>query len=410
VSDGRNSAKDTAIEIIRGKYEGLSCCLNERSRRIWAATEARSLGWGGITLVHQATGIAAKTIRRGLTELTVHELLEDSRIRKTGGGRKKLTEKAKNLKEDLEALLEPVTRGDPETPLRWTCKSTHNLAKELKKKGYCISQPTVCTLLTELGYSLQANRKINEGGTHPDRNRQFRYINRKTKVFQRQHQPVISVDTKKKEKIGNFKNPGQEYHKKGQAPAVNVYDFIDKKKGKVAPYGVYDLSQNSGWVSVGVSSDTARFAVNSIRRWWNEMGRVTYPGARKLYITADCGGSNGNRNRLWKVELQTLANDLKLVIHVSHFPPGTSQWNKIEHRMFSFISKNWRGRPLVDRATVVNLIAHTKTETGLVIQAELDETIYEKGIKVPDKELAQVNLKRFKFHGEWNYKISPQRK
>jgi hypothetical protein len=384
--------------------------LNEKSRRIWAATEARSLGWGGITLVHQATGIAPKTIRRGLTELTVQELLEDSRIRKTGGGRKKLTEKAKNLKKDLEALLEPVTRGDPETPLRWTCKSTHNLAKELRQKGYCISQPTVCTLLTALGYSLQANRKINEGGRHPDRNRQFRYINRKTKVFQQQNQPVISVDTKKKEKIGNFKNPGQEYHKKGQAPAVNVYDFIDKKKGKVAPYGVYDLSQNNGWVSVGVSSDTARFAVNSIRKWWNKMGRLTYPGARKLYITADCGGSNGNRNRLWKVELQKLANDLKLVIHVSHFPPGTSKWNKIEHRMFSFISKNWRGRPLVDRATVVNLIAHTRTDTGLVIQAGLDETIYEKGIKVSDKELAQVNLRRFKFHGEWNYKISPQRK
>lgn len=410
MSDGRNATKGTSVEIIREKYECLSCCLNEKSRRIWAATEARSLGWGGITLVHQATGIAPKTIRRGLTELTVQELLEDSRIRKTGGGRKKLTEKAKNLKKDLEALLEPVTRGDPETPLRWTCKSTHNLANELKKKGYCISQPTVCTLLTELGYSLQANRKINEGGTHPDRNRQFRYINRKTKVFQQQNQPVISVDTKKKENIGNFKNSGQEYHKKGQAPAVNVYDFIDKKKGKVAPYGVYDLSQNNGWVSVGVSSDTARFAVNSIRRWWNEMGKLTYPGARKLYITADCGGSNGNRNRLWKVELQTLANDLNLVIHVSHFPPGTSKWNKIEHRMFSFISKNWRGRPLVDRATVVNLIAHTRTDTGLVIQAGLDETIYEKGIKVSDKKLARVNLRRFKFHGEWNYKISPQRK
>lgn len=397
-----------AEQIIREKYKALSKYLNEKSRRIWAATEAKSYGRGGISLVSRATGLRYKTIKRGFIELEGQESLEGERIRRVGGGRKRQATKDPTLLQALETLVEPVSRGDPESPLRWTCKSTYKLSEELQNQGHQICQRSVCSRLQELGYSLQAPRKTQEGTQeHPDRNAQFEYINEKVKAFQHQNQPVISVDTKKKEKLGNFKNPGKEYHQKGHPPEVNVYDFLDKRKGKAVPYGVYDMTHDKGWVNVGISHDTAEFAVESIRSWWQQMGKALYPEAMELLITADCGGSNGYRLRLWKVELQKLATELTLTIHVSHFPPGTSKWNKIEHRLFSFISKNWRGRTLIDRATVVNLISHTKTKTGLEVKARLDERGYQKGIKVSDKELAAVNLQRDEFHGEWNYKIRP---
>jgi len=395
-------------QTIKEKYDKFSFCLNERSRRIWAAAEADSYGRGGITVVCNATGISRTTIKQGLLELNDKHKLEHGRLRKKGGGRKKITINNPNIIKELESLVEPVTRGDPESPLRWTAKSTYKLAEELTKKGTKTSQRTVYSLLkNELEYSLQANKKTEEGGNHPDRNAQFEYINEKTKKFQKNNQPVISVDTKKKENIGNFKNGGKEYQKKGKPTEVNVYDFIDKKLGKVSPYGVYDVSKNIGWVNVGISSDTAEFAVESIRTWWQKMGNPIYSKAKELLITADCGGSNGNRVRLWKTELQKLANEIKMTIHVSHFPPGTSKWNKIEHKMFSFISQNWRGKPLIDRATVVNLISNTKTKSGLEIKARLDQKHYEKGIKVTDEKLTAVNLVKDEFHGEWNYKIIP---
>lgn len=392
---------------IKGKFEHLSTCLNEQSRRIWAATEAKSYGWGGISAVFRATGIDHKTIRKGLKELT--SKVSTNRIRNKGGGRKKVKENNPDITKELELLVEPISRGDPESPLRWTCKSTYKLASELTDKGSKVSHPTVGRLLAELGYSLQGNKKTKEGGNHPDRNAQFEYINEKTKVFQRHKQPVISVDTKKKENIGNFKNSGKEYCQKGKPTEVNVYDFIDKKLGKVAPYGVYDITRNKGWVNIGVSADTSEFAVESIRFWWREMGQTAYPNAKKIFITADCGGSNGYRVKLWKLELHKLANEINMTIHVSHFPPGTSKWNKIEHKMFSFISQNWRGKPLIDRTTVVNLISSTKTKKGLEIKARLDEKKYTKGIKVTDKELSVIDLKKEKFHGEWNYRISPKK-
>ena len=389
------------------KFEDISSYLNERTRRIWAATEAKSYGWGGITLVSQATGIPRRTIRKGLSELDAPESLDQGRIRHSGGGRKKLTEKYPALLAALESLVEPSTRGDPESPLQWTWKSTYNLAEELKRQGYPIGQRTVCDLLSDLGYSLQANRKTREGTDHPDRNAQFEYISQKVIAFQKSHDPVISVDTKKKENIGNFKNNGKEYRRKGDPEEVNVHDFPDKKLGKVSPYGVYDISRNKGWVSVGISNDTAEFAVHAIRSWWYKMGQPFYENSDKLLITADCGGSNGYRVRLWKRELQKLANEVKRVIYVCHFPPGTSKWNKIEHRMFSYISENWRGRPLITRETVVNLIGNTKTKKGLEIQSQLDENTYEKGIKVTDEEMNKINSVEEEFHGEWNYKILP---
>jgi len=394
---------------IKDKYESLLDVLNERSLRLWAATEARAIGRGGQILVSEAIGIHKNTVLAGMKEVQKNkEVAETGRIRRKGGGRKKNTEKDKTLTEEIQNIVESSTLGDPMSPLLWCSKSTRNIADEINIKEKRISHTTVSKELSIMGYSLQANRKTNEGGNHPDRNEQFHFINDKTKDFQKRNQPVISVDTKKKENIGNFKNNGKEYYKKGQAPKVNVYDFIDKEKGKVSPYGIYDLSRNKGWVSVGISCDTARFAVNSIRSWWNKMGKQNYSNATEIYINADGGGSNGSRVKLWKTELQKLANELNLIIHVSHFPPGTSKWNKIEHRMFSFISKNWRGKPLIDRATVVNLIGNTTTKTGLKIQAELDENIYEKGIKITDKELAKVALQKEEFHGEWNYTISPQ--
>lgn len=391
----------------RRKYQVMSHRLDEKSRRLWAATEAISFGRGGAVIVARATELHVVTVRKGIGEIESNSInTDEGKSRASGGGRKKLSEN-KELMIDLKALLESSTRGDPESPLQWTCKSTYRIQEELEKLGHKVSQRSICTLLKDLGYSLQANRKTEEGGDHPDRDKQFKFIYKKAKDFLKRNSPVISVDTKKKENIGNYKNDGIEYHLKKKAPEVNVYDFIDPQKGKVSPYGIYDIFKNDGWVNVGISSDTSEFAVNSIREWWHESGAITYNEASEIFINADGGGSNGSRNRLWKIELQKLSNETNLTIHVSHFPPGTSKWNKIEHRMFSFITKNWRGRPLIDRATVVNLIANTKTKEGLTIQARLDERIYLKGIKISDADLANVNIQANKFHGEWNYSISP---
>ena len=393
---------------IQERYNTISKHLDEKGKRLWCATEALALE-RGVSLVSKATGVSRTTITEGVKELRGEkEIAPSGKVRRIGGGRKMAIKKDTNLMLDIEKLVEPVTRGDPESPLRWTSKSTQKLADELNKDGiHRASDRLVSRILKNQGYSLQVNKKTKEGGDHPDRDAQFNFINEKVKDFQGRNQPAISVDTKKKENIGNFLNNGREYHKKGQAPEVNVYDFVDKEKGKVAPYGVYDLAANKGWVSVGISADTAKFAVNSVRGWWKNMGKKVYPNAKEIYINADGGGSNGSRVRLWKIELQKLANELNLIIHISHFPPGTSKWNKIEHRMFSFISKNWRGKPLIDRATVVNLIGSTTTKTGLKIQAELDENIYEKGIKISDKDFEKIILQKDIFHGEWNYSILP---
>jgi len=398
-------------ERIRHKYRALSPVMDERMRRQWAASEADVLGWGGVSLVSAATGLARNTIAAGLSELEYRRghprEAVDQRIREAGGGRKSLGEIDPGLQRALEKLVDPVTRGHPESPLRWTCKSTARLAEELTRQNHPVSDRTVAALLKEAGYSLQANRKTREGSSHPDRNAQFEYIGQQVILCQRQRQPVVSVDTKKKELVGEFKNAGQEWHPGSQPPEVNVHDFPDKKLGKAIPYGVYDLASNEGWVSVGIDHDTAQFATASIRRWWQEMGCQRFPKARQLMITADGGGSNSSRNRLWKVELQKLANDLGLKLRVCHFPPGTSKWNKIEHRLFSFITKNWRGRPLTSYQVIVNLIGKTTTQTGLKVRAALDNNRYETGMKITDEQLARVNCIGEKFHGEWNYTISP---
>ena len=404
------------LDTLLTKYERIAIHLDEKDKRIWCANEAISLGWGGISKVSEVIGITRKTILKGVKELKSQEKVEENRVRKKGAGRKRAIDKDKELEKDIEICVESSTRGDPESPLIWTSKSTRNISNELNKESHRTSHSMVSRILIKKGYSLQSNKKTIEGGDNPDRNEQFEFINKKAKEFQSKNIPVISVDAKKKENIGNFKNNtstklsnhGKEYHKKGKAPDVNVYDFVDKEKGKVTPYGIYDLSQNNGWVSVGISSDTAKFAVNSIRSWWNELGIKSYIDAKEIYINADGGGSNGSRTRLWKTELQILSNELDKIIHVSHFPPGTSKWNKIEHKMFSFISKNWRGTPLIDRATVVNLIGNTKTKSGLKIWARLDENTYEKGIKISDELLNSVNIKKEDFHGEWNYIIYPK--
>lgn len=400
------------IEGIRQKYLALAPVMDERVRRQWAASEAAALGWGGVTAVAKATGLAWNTIKAGLDELTYRvrhpELTVEDRIRRCGGGRKRLADIDKQLLEALEALIDPVTRGHPESPLRWTCKSTAKLAEELTRKNHPVTDRTVATMLKESGYSLQANRKTREGNQHPDRNAQFEHINRQVVTFQKQRQPVVSVDTKKKELVGDFRNSGREWQPKGTPEEVRVHDFKDKQLGKAIPYGVYDLASNEGWVSIGITHDTAQFATSSIRRWWNEMGAARFPQARKLMITADGGGSNSSRNRLWKISLQELANALDLPLHVCHFPPGTSKWNKIEHRMFCFITNNWRGRPLTSVQTIVELIANTTTNTGLVVRAALDNTNYETGIKVTDEQLAHLKIKRSHFHGEWNYTIRPR--
>jgi len=396
---------------IQRKYQSLEPVMNERVRRQWAATEATALGRGGIATVARATGLARNTIVAGLRELEGARGDQSAdQIRRTGGGRKRITDVDPDLLAALEALVDPVTRGDPESPLRWTCKSTSKLASELSKQEHPVSSRTVASLLKTAGYSLQANRKTTEGKQHPDRNAQFEFINEQVSVFHRQRQPVISVDTKKKELVGDFRNGGVEWQPKGEPEKVRTYDFKDPKLGKAIPYGVYDLASNEGWVSVGITKDTARFATASIGRWWKEMGTYRFPRARKLMITADGGGSNSSRSRLWKVELQHLANELGLPLHVCHFPPGTSKWNKIEHRLFSFITQNWRGRPLVSVQTIVELISSTTTTKGLEVRAAIDNTEYETGIKVTDAELAAVLLKKSDTHGQWNYSITPRRK
>ena len=391
---------------IKETYAILLPHLNEKARRLWAACQARDLGWGGVSAVSSATGLSRVTIYLGLTELESPS--QGNRIRKEGGGRKKITTKFPKILIDIESLVEPVTRGDPESPLRWTCKSTRKLAEELSKKKYTVTQRTICNLLEDLGYSLQSNRKTHEGSKHPDRNAQFEFIYKKIKRFQKKGYPIISVDTKKKELLGNFKNAGKEFRPKENPIEVECHDFPGKNIEKAAPYGVYDLTKNCGWVSVNVSSDTAEFAVATIKKWWHKMGRPIYPKAREILITADCGGSNGYRTRLWKLELQKLEDELCMTIHVCHFPPGTSKWNKIEHKLFSFITKNWRGKPLTDSATVVNLIGGTTTSKGLIVKSEIDKAVYKKGTKVSNKEFAKIYIIAEKFHGEWNYKIKPR--
>ncbi len=393
---------------LQKKYKLISVHLNERTRRIWAASEAKSFGHGGISAVSKATGISRVTIHAGIKELSNKKKLRPEKIRCHGGGRKKLTDKDPKILTDLESILEPSVRGDPESTLRWTCKSTRHLSEALNKNGYRVSARKICDLLSDLGYSLQANFKTNEGKNHPDRDEQFLYIYKKVKSFKSGKQPVISVDTKKKELIGNYKNNGKEWSKKGKPLKVNGHDFPDPDVPKAAPYGVYDITENKGWVSVGISSDTAEFAVASIKKWWLKLGKKKYPQAKKIYITADSGGSNSSRSRLWKYELQKLSNKYKFAIHVSHFPPGTSKWNNIEHKMFSYISINWRGQPLTDYNVIVNLIGNTKTKNGLEIIAELDKNNYKKGLKVSDDKFKKINLLKCKFHGEWNYIIRPQ--
>ena len=398
-------------EQIRQQYGLIRDSLDERGRREWAASEAMALGYGGIALVHRGTGIVPSTIGKGIRELRERSagkapLEPVRRVRRPGGGRPRKTVEDPQLLGALETLVEPSSRGDPESPLRWTCKSLRQLALELARAGHQISYQTVARLLKSLNYSLQSNSKTLEGTQHADRDAQFKYINSQTKKRIKAGDPAISVDTKKKELVGQFKNVGAEYRPKGAPEKVNVHDFKGEL-GRVSPYGIYDMQDNSGWVSVGISADTSEFAVEAIRRWWNTMGYERYRQASELLITADCGGSNGYRTRLWKLELQRLADELGIPVTVCHFPPGTSKWNKIEHRLFSFITINWRGKPLRTYQTVVNLIAGTKTRTGLNVQCELDPYTYEKGRKVTDAEMETVNLRPHKFHGEWNYTIAP---
>lgn len=398
------------LRSCRAKYRALAPTLTERSRRVWAATEARALGRGGIALVARATGISTATIGRGLRELQARVHLPPGRVRRPGGGRKRTVDKDPTLLPDLEGLVEPTTSGAPTSPLRWTAKSTRELARALQGMGHRVSHQLVRELLTAAGYSLQANRKTREGPPHPDRDAQFRYIATQVRQFQAARQPVISVDTKKKELVGDFKNAGRTWRPTGQPDPVRVHDFLIPTQGKAVPYGVYDLTRNAGWVSVGIDHDTASFAVRTIGRWWQKMGRPRYRGARSLFITADAGGSNGTRLRLWKWELQQLATRTGLTITVAHFPPGTSKWNTIEHRLFSYISRNWRGQPLVSLAVIVNLIGATRTATGLRVRCELDRGIYPKGRTISADQLASVRLTPHRFHGDWNYTIHPGRR
>ena len=398
-----------ALAGVRRRFTALERVLDEKSRRLLAAAESKALGSGGISAVSKATGVSRQVIRQGLRELEQSPTPPAGRIRRPGGGRKKAKQKDPTLVADLEKLVEPATRGDPESCLRWTCKSVRKLAEELGQMGHEVSYPVVAELLHEMEYSLQSNRKTKEGDSHPDRDAQFAHINARVQRYIGLQQPVISVDTKKKELVGDFKNSGQGWRPKGKPERVRVHDFVVPELGRAAPYGVYDLAQNIGWVSVGVDHDTASFAVETIRRWWHAMGKDKYPQAKRLLITADGGGSNGSRLRLWKLELQMLADETGLAIAVSHFPPGTSKWNKIEHRLFSFISKNWRGQPLTSLKVIVSLIAGTTTRKGLKVHAEIDDRSYPAGIKVPDSEMERIHLRRDDFHGEWNYEILPRR-
>jgi Rhodopirellula transposase DDE domain len=394
---------------IRQRFLDLADTLNERQRRLWAAAEAKSLGYGGVSLVARATGVSRRAIHAGLDELAAGATaaFPQGKVRRPGAGRKPLTQLQPGLVAALQALVEPTCRGDPESPLLWCCKGVRRLAAELRKQGFHIGRQKVAELLNDLGYSLQAARKTHEGSRHPDRNAQFEYIAARVDDFRARKQPAISVDTKKKELVGDFKNGGREWRPEGQPHAVRVHDFVDKKLGKAIPYGVYDLAANAAWVSVGIDHDTAVFAVETIRRWWRHLGQPLYPEAEELLITADGGGSNGTRCRLWKVALAGLADETGLSVSVCHYPPGTSKWNKIEHRLFSHIGINWRGRPLTSRELIVQLIGNTRTETGLVVRAELDEDLYPTGVKVTNQQLKAINLHRADFHGEWNYTIRP---
>jgi len=405
--------QEATLEAVRHKYALLQPLMTERMRRQWAASEALALQRGGVTLVAQATGLSRTTIQTGMYELkhppaSNADPIPADRSRHAGAGRPLLKEIDTTLMKDLEELVNSTTRGDPQSPLHWTCKSTRHLADELNRQGHCVKYRTVAALLHDMDYSLQGNRKTREGASHPDRNAQFEHISRKVRAFQRAGQPVVSVDSKKRELIGDFKNPGQEWRPAGMPEKVRAKDFPDKQLGKVTPWGVYDLTHNEGWVSVGIDHNTSELATETIRRWWCEMGQPLYPTADRLLITADAGGSNSYRCRLWKVALQQLADTLGLSITVCHFPPGTSKWNKIEHRMFCHITKNWRGKPLVSRAVVVNLIGSTTTKAGLHIKAEIDANTYKTGVRVSDEELAAVQIDKDSFHGEWNYTIKPR--
>jgi len=397
--------------VLQKKYEAIIPHLNEQLVRVYLGSEALSLGRGGKQRVASLSGVSRVRIDKGIAELShnseVSKVSATDRIRKPGGGRKPHKQKQEGLLDALEAIVNPHTCGDPMKPLLWTSKSLRHIEGALKEQGYNASYVTIGELLKTLGFSLQANRKTYEGGSVTDRNEQFEYINETAMAFMSVEEPVISVDCKKKENIGNFKNQGAEWYLAGDAPKVNVYDFIDKELGKAVPYGVYDIAQNQGWVSVGISKDTAEFAVNSIRSWWQQMGEEQYPNAKKILITADGGGSNGSRNRLWKKEIQAFAIETGLSVSVCHFPPGTSKWNKIEHRLFSHITKNWRAKPLVSLEVVVNLIANTRTQKGLIVKANSDQKQYEKGIKVLDEEFEKIKIEKNPFRGDWNYTINP---
>jgi hypothetical protein len=396
--------------IVRGKFVALRPVMDERLTRLWAGAEADALGEGGIAIVERATGLSRTTIRTGRDELRAGVTADDVvGVRRAGGGRSRIEETTPGIVEALETLVDPVTRGDPESPLRWTSKSTRKLAAELSTQGFSVSPQKVGQLLYASGYSLQATQKTLEGSAHPDRNDQFEFINDRVDAFHGRGAPVISVDTKKKELVGAFQNPGREWQPSGDPVPVRVHDFLDDVLGKVIPYGVYDLARNTGWVSVGTDHDTPAFAVESIARWWRYMGKPAYPDAQTLLITADAGGSNSARSRLWKVELQRFADRSGLAISVSHFPPGTSKWNKIEHRLFCHITENWRGRPLVDHETVVQLIGNVRTTAGLTVKAKLDTRAYPVGVKVPDADMEAVRLTPDDFHGDWNYTIHPRR-
>jgi hypothetical protein len=401
--------KEAVIEQIRKRYTLTAGTLDERGRRALAASEALTLGWGGSTLVARATGLSRTTIGLGVKELRgAVAMAAPGRVRRAGGGRKRIVSTDPTVLADLERLVEPTARGDPQSPLRWTCKGVRKLAAALRQAGHQVSHQWVAVALEELGYRLQANRKTREGGDHPDRDAQFAYINSAAEAFLAAGEPVISVDAKKKELVGDFKNGGREWRPSGQPEEVRVYDFKIPELGRVTPYGVYDLAANAGWVSVGLDHDTAAFAVATIRHWWEQSGRTRYPEATRLLITADGGGSNGARTRLWKRELQRLADETGLALTVCHFPPGTSKWNKIEHRLFSYITQNWRGQPLVSYAVILSLIAGTTTRTGLTVQSYLDTASYPAGVKVSDAEMAALRLERDPFHGAWNYTILPR--
>ena len=400
--------EEELVRKVAEKYSNLSGTFNERTRRLWAGSESLSIGYGGIEIVSRATGLSRSTVIKGMKEITGKREIED-RIREHGGGRKKAVDRNPGIMEELIRLVESSTRGDPMTSLRWTSKSLRKLSAELRDEGYDASHVLVERLLHEMEYNLKRNRKTDEGKSHPDRNLQFEHINTMAKEFMNENQPVISIDTKKKEIVGNFRNAGEEWKAPGEYDEVNVYDFMQFAEGKAVPYGIYDMKLNEGYVNVGIDHDTAEFAVQSIKKWWECMGKKRYPDAERLMITADGGGSNGSRVKLWKIELQKFATETGLEISVCHFPPGTSKWNKIEHRLFSFITKNWRGKPLVSYEVIVNLIANTRTEKGLRVECSIDLDSYEKGIKISNDEMLKLNIRTDEFHGEWNYTIAPKK-